>query len=71
MAKDKVKKTSAGSFPKGGSTKMAGKGHAGPQTPGQTASMNKSDGGKFAKGGSGKMAGKGHAGPAMAGRTAK
>tara|TARA_R110000868_G_scaffold15215_2_gene69546 strand:+ start:107 stop:334 length:228 start_codon:yes stop_codon:yes gene_type:complete len=57
MAKStKVVKSSPGAFAKGGSGKMFGKQSAGPQKPGQSASMG-SGGGKFAAGGKGKMAG--------------
>lgn len=62
----KVMKSSGTPFVKGGSGKMAGKQHAGPQTPGQSATKAKGSGGKFAAGGSGKMFGKQTAGPARA-----
>lgn len=52
-------------FATGGKGKMAGKGSAGPQVPGQTAQAG-SGGGKFAAGGKAKMAGKGSAKPAKA-----
>lgn len=61
----KVKKSGPGSFAKGGGNKMFGKQSAGPQKPGQSASMG-AGGGKFAKGGSGKMAGFTGAMPAKA-----
>lgn len=56
--KSKVTSSKSGAFAKGGSGKMSGKNYAGPQSPGQSASMGqKSGGSKFAKGGGGKMAG--------------
>ena len=58
MAKTKQISSKSAMFAKGGSGKMFGKQHAGPQTPGQSATMPKGDGGKFAKGGSTKMFGK-------------
>lgn len=42
-------------FAKGGSGKMFGKQHAGPQKPDVSGKSTKGDGGKFAKGGGGKM----------------
>ncbi len=59
------------SFAKGGTTKMFGPQHAGPQKPGETAHDTSGDGGKFAKGGSTHMFGKQCADPAQAGKTAK
>lgn len=58
MKGSKVKSTGKGAFAKGGSTKMFGKQHAGPQVPGVAGKATKGDGGKFAKGGSTKMFGK-------------
>lgn len=54
----KVTKSSSSPFVKGGSTKMFGKQHAGPQTPGQAATKAKGSGGKFPMGGKTKMFGK-------------
>lgn len=71
MAKTKSISSKTASFAKGGSTKMFGKQHAGPQKPGTTGKSNSGDGGKFAKGGNGKMFGKGSAKPSVAGHTAK
>lgn len=69
MAKSKVTSSGKGSFAKGGSTKMFGKQHAGPQTPGQSAQKDKGDGGKFAKGGKTHMFGKQTAGAQRPGRS--
>lgn len=57
--KSKVTKKSSPQFvDPGASGRMAGKGSAGPQVPGQSASMGRG-GGNFAKGGSsGRMSGK-------------
>lgn len=52
-------------FAKGGSTKMFGKQHAGPQAPGVSSVAPQGDGGKFAKGGSTKMFGKQSVKPAV------
>lgn len=74
MANSKVKSASDGAskFPKGGKTKMFGKGGANPMPAGVTAKMDQGGAGaKFPSGGSGKMFGKGSARPAVAGRTAK
>lgn len=68
--KDKTMSKSAPAFLQGGKGKMAGKGSAGPQSPGQTSSAGRG-GGKYAAGGKGKMAGKGSSTPAPAGKTAK
>jgi hypothetical protein len=52
---------------RGGSTKMAGKGHTGMQTPGQTASMPKGGSSKpWVSGGKTRMFGKQTASPAKA-----
>lgn len=68
----KVKKSSAPAFAKGGSGKMFGKQHAGPQKSGTTATGNKSgSGGKWGKGGSGHMFGKQSANPRRPGVTGK
>jgi hypothetical protein len=56
--KSKVMKSSATPFVKGGSTKMAGKQHAGPQAPDVSGTKAKGSGGKFPMGGKTKMAGK-------------
>ena len=58
-------------FAKGGSGKMFGQQHAGPQKPGITSKDPSGDGGKWAKGGSGHMFGKQSAGPARGGETTK
>lgn len=69
MAKTSSKGT-GGKFLMGGNTKMFGQQHAGPRTPGTTATKSGA-GGKFPAGGKGKMFGKGSARPAVSGRTAK
>lgn len=71
--KTKVTKGNAGhnGFSKGGSTKMFGKQHAGPQVAGDTSGDKAGSGGKFAKGGSGKMFGKQSAAPKASGVTGK
>jgi hypothetical protein len=56
--KSKVVKSSSSPFVKGGSTKMAGKQHAGPQASGISGTQAKGSGGKFPMGGKTKMAGK-------------
>lgn len=71
MAKSKEISSKSASFAKGGSTKMHGKQHAGPQTPGQTATKSGPSAGKFAKGGSTKMFGKQSASPRRSGVTGK
>jgi hypothetical protein len=71
MAKSKEISSKSVSFAKGGTTKMFGKQHAGPQTPGRTQQTDKSSGGKFAKGGSTKMFGFTKTAPAKAGKTNK
>jgi hypothetical protein len=55
MAKSKELKTKKADFAKGGTTKMFGKQHAGPQAPGITSTKSGA-GGKFAKGGTTPMA---------------
>lgn len=67
MAKVESKKTAV--FAKGGSGKMFGKQHAGPQKPEVSGKATKGDGGKFAKGGSGKMFGFRKTAPAKAGQS--
>lgn len=67
----KVIKKSAPAFAQGGSTKMFGAQHAGPQQSGTSAHDPSGDGGKFAKGGSTKMFGKGHANTATPGQSGK
>lgn len=59
-------------FAKGGTTKMFGKGGAGPAPEGVSARPAQTGvGEKFASGGKGKMFGKGHAGAMPAGVSAK
>ena len=63
-----------GFFPKGGSTKMFGKGGAGRVTPGQSGKPSNSPSGssdKFPSGGSGKMFGKQSANKATPGQSGK
>lgn len=57
-SKGKVVSSSSKAFAKGGNTKMFGKQAAGPQKPGQSASLESNSGGRFAKGGKTKMFGK-------------
>jgi hypothetical protein len=57
MAKSKLKSSRSMEAVTGGNTPMSDKNSAGPQKPGQSASMGRG-GGKFAKGGSGHMFGK-------------
>ena len=64
MAKGKSKSRSSPTWAKGGNGHMLGQQHAGPQTPGQTASNASQSGGEWAKGGSGHMVGKQEASPA-------
>lgn len=55
--KSKAEGTQKASFAKGGSGKMFGQQHAGPEKPGVSSHDTSGDGGKFAKGGSTKMFG--------------
>lgn len=71
MAKSKSLSTKSASFAKGGSTKMFGKQHAGPQKPGVKGHSTSGSGGKFAKGGNGHMFGKQSANPRRPGVTGK
>ena len=71
MGKVIKKSDNPGFFAQGGKTKMFGERHAGPQTPGQSATMTTGDGGKFAVGGKTKMFGKGHANQAPSGVSIK
>jgi hypothetical protein len=64
MKGSKVIKSSSAPFVKGGGNKMAPKGSAGPQKPGQTAQAGR--GGAIAAGGGKKMAGFTGAKPAKA-----
>jgi hypothetical protein len=57
VMKSKVLSSSSKDFVKGGSGHMSGKNSAGPQVPGQTASLGRSSA-RFASGGSGHMFGK-------------
>jgi hypothetical protein len=66
MAKGKQKSKSSPVWVKGGNGHMLGQQHAGPQTPGQTASNASASGGEWAKGGNGHMVGKQTAKPATA-----
>lgn len=71
----KSKTISKGSFPgggaKGGSGKMFGKQHAGPDKAGTSGQTKTGSGGKWAKGGSGHMFGKQHASARVPGRSGK
>ena len=69
--KSKVKSSSSKEFAKGGSTKMFGKQHAGPQKPGVSSHDTAGDGGKFAKGGKTKMFGRQTAGRKVPGSAGK
>lgn len=72
MAKPtKVVKKSAGSFAKGGTTKMFGLQHAGPDKAGMSGPTKTGTGGKWAKGGSGHMFGRQTAGPRKPGQSGK
>jgi hypothetical protein len=56
MAKTKEISSKSATFAKGGTTKMFGKQHAGPDRAGETSGTKAGSGGKFAKGGpSGKV----------------
>lgn len=57
MAQSKEKSSKSVAFAKGGTTKMFGKQHAGPDRAGETSGTKAGSGGKFAKGGKGKMFG--------------
>ena len=64
----------AGFFPKGGNTKMFGKGSVGRVTPGQSGKESNAPSGgseKWPKGGSGKMFGKQSANKAPSGQSGK
>jgi hypothetical protein len=80
MAKVIKKGEDPGFFPKGGRTKMFGKGHASTKKPDISGKADQGsdtglslggEGIKGAKGGSGSMFGKGHAGQRVAGITGK
>ena len=71
MTKVKSSSSGAGSFPKGGSTKMATQQGAHPARPGVVSNSVAGKGAKFAAGGSTKMFGKQSASPRVPGKTGK
>jgi hypothetical protein len=69
--KNKQKSSKSKTFAQGGSGKMFGMQHAGPQKSGVSAHSTKGSGGKWGKGGSGKMFGMQHASKMRSGRSGK